>query len=126
MQYVVPGYEIIGLPLASGGMGIVFEARQKSLNRLVALKTIKPGLIITEKARERFLREALAVAMLTHPHIVQIYDYGEAAGLPYQSMEYMAGGTLAKKLAGTPLPFVEAARLAEWYTSSICRSRSLG
>jgi tetratricopeptide (TPR) repeat protein len=93
-------------------MGVVYQARQKGLNRLVALK-----MILTEQAgeeeRARFRLEAEAAAALRHPNIVQIYEVGETEGRPFFSLEYIAGGSLAKKLAATPLPGDQAARLVE-------------
>src|SRR5262245_46626838 len=99
----VPGYEVLGV-LGSGGMGIVYQARQLKLNRVVALKTIQDGLHIGLKALERFQREAEAVAQLQHPNIVQIHEVGEHDGRPYLALEFVAGGSLDKHLAGTPQP----------------------
>jgi serine/threonine protein kinase len=108
----IPGYEILGV-LGRGGMGVVYKARQTSLNRLVALKMILSGAHAGSSERERFLREAAAVAQLQHPHILQIYDLGEHAGLPYFAMEFCDGGNLAGRLREKPLPADEAVRLVE-------------
>src|SRR5262245_15686733 len=78
----VPGYEVLGV-LGSGGMGVVYKARQFKLNRLVALKTIQGGQHLGLRALQRFQREAEAVAQLQHPNIVQIYEVGEHEGRPY-------------------------------------------
>jgi hypothetical protein len=77
----------------------------------VALKTILAGAYASSPDRARFQREAEAVAALRHPNVVQVYDSGEAGGRPYFTMEFVEGGTLADKLAGTPLPVRPAADL---------------
>jgi serine/threonine protein kinase/Tfp pilus assembly protein PilF len=108
----LPGYEVLG-PLGEGGMGVVYKARQKGLNRLVALKMIRGGAWASAEELARFRTEAEAVARLQHPNIVQIYDVGEHAGQPYFSLEYVDGGSLAQKLRGQPLPGRQAAELVE-------------
>jgi eukaryotic-like serine/threonine-protein kinase len=106
----VAGYEILG-ELGRGAMGVVYKARQRGLKRIVALKMISAGGHHGPADVARFRSEAIAVADLQHPNIVQIYEVGEDHGHPYFSLEYVAGGSLAKKIAGTPLPPHEAARL---------------
>src|SRR5262249_48728095 len=82
----VPGYEVEAV-LGRGGMGIVFRARHLRLKRSVALKMALAGAYAGPREKERFQREAEAVARLRHPNVVQIYDVGEADGLPYFTME---------------------------------------
>jgi tetratricopeptide (TPR) repeat protein len=106
----LPGYEIIE-ELGRGGMGVVYKARQTTLKRLVALKMILSGGYASSAELMRFLAEAQAVARLQHQNIVQIHEIGEKDSLPFFSLEFVAGGTLAKRLAGTPLIARDAAQL---------------
>ena len=92
-------------------MGVVYKARHVRLNRPVALKMLLTGAHAIPLSRERFLREAEAVAGLRHPNIVQVYDMGDQNGQPYFTMEFVEGGNLAQKLAGTPQPPRQAATL---------------
>jgi tetratricopeptide (TPR) repeat protein len=105
-------YTILGT-LGRGGMGIVYKARQRSLKRLVALKMLSAGANAQPSHLARFYTEAEAVASLQHPNIVQIYEVGEHGGLPYFSLEFVAGGSLEKRIGGNPLPAREAARLVQ-------------
>lgn len=109
---LVPGYEIVR-EVGRGGMGVVYKARQVSLNRLVALKMILSGAHAGPTERERFKREAEAVAALQNPNIVQIFDIGEANGHPYLALEFVDGGSLAQNLSGDPWDAKRAAELVE-------------
>src|SRR5262249_53509145 len=81
----IPGYEVDAL-LGRGGMGVVFRAKHLRLNRVVALKMALAGAYAGPRERERFQREAEAVARLRHPNIVQVHDVGDSDGLPYFTM----------------------------------------
>ena len=106
----IPGHEVQEV-LGHGGMGVVYKARHVRLNRPVALKMLLTGAHASPESRERFLREAEAVAGLRHPNIVQVHDMGDQDGQPYFTMEFVEGGNLAQKLAGTPQPPRQAAAL---------------
>jgi serine/threonine protein kinase len=108
----VPGYEILSV-LGRGGMGVVYKARQVALKRLVALKMILSADHAGDEALARFKIEAEAVARLRHPYIVQVFESGNAAGHPYLALEFIEGGTLSQKLAGTPVAAREAAVLCQ-------------
>ncbi len=81
-------YEVLE-ELGHGGMGIVYKARQRSLDRVVAVKMLRAGDSADEDRRKRFRREAEAVARLQHPNIVQIYEVGEAEGQPFLALEFV-------------------------------------
>jgi tRNA A-37 threonylcarbamoyl transferase component Bud32 len=102
-----PQLEIIAC-LGRGGMGVVYKARQKSLNRLVALKLLAPERAEDPGFAERFAREAQALAALNHPHIVAIHDFGEAGGFFYLLMEYVDGVNLRQLLQSRKLSPREA------------------
>lgn len=87
------GYRILRL-LGRGAMGAVYEAKQVSLDRLVALKTIRGRVANNPVSLARFTREAYAAAQLTHHNVVQIYDFGEDSGRHFFSMEWVRGGSL--------------------------------
>jgi len=118
-------YEILG-ELGHGGMGVVFKARHRRLNRIVALKMIGDGKHALAEQRARFLIEAEAVARLRHPHIVQIYDFGEADGQPFVTLEWLEGGSLADRLKGTTQPARAAAELIATLASAMHAAHQAG
>lgn len=96
-----PGFTL-DREIGSGGMGVVYLARQSGLNRPVALKTVRPGTTLDPRALIRFLAEAETVASVRHPHVVEVYSFGEHAGRPYLALEYCPGGDLTKLVNRDP------------------------
>jgi TolB-like protein/Tfp pilus assembly protein PilF len=100
-------YEIIE-SIGRGGMGEVYRARDARLSRNVAIKTVASGALADPAMRERFDREARAVAALSHPNILAIYDVGDCDGIPYVAVELLEGDTLRPHLGTSPLPLSTA------------------
>jgi tetratricopeptide (TPR) repeat protein/predicted Ser/Thr protein kinase len=121
----VAGYEILGV-LGRGAMGVVYQARQPGLKRVVALKMVLDGAHAHPKDLARFRAEAEAVARLQHPNIVQIYEVGEADGRPYFSMEFVDGGSLARRIDGTPRPPREAALTVKVLATAMAAAHGKG
>lgn len=103
-------YEIISA-LGVGGMGEVYKARDSRLDRTVALKVLPEVLAADPQFRERFDREARAIAALNHPHICTLHDIGHDQGISFLVMEYVEGETLAARLEKGALPLDQALRI---------------
>jgi hypothetical protein len=121
----IDGYEILG-ELGRGGMGVVYRARQILLKRPCVLKMILAGAHAGAEATVRFLAEAEAVARLQHPNIVQIHHIGQADGLPFFELEYAEGGSLDRRLDGTPWKARPAAELVEVLARGVAEAHRLG
>src|SRR5262249_44538155 len=119
------GYEVVS-ELGRGGMGVVYKARQLQLGRLVALKMVRDGALAAPQHLALFRREAEAVARLQHPHVVQIYDFGEHAGRPYFAMEFVGGSDLQHKLHAGPLAPAAAAELVETLARAVHHAHQAG
>ncbi len=119
------GYEVRD-ELGRGGMGVVYRAWDQHLHRLVAVKMLLAGDFARPDERERFRREAEAAAGLRHVNIVQVYHVGEFEGRPYFTMEFVEGGSLAEKLAGTPLPAGQGAALVATLAEAVQSAHDRG
>ena len=106
------GRYLILEPLGSGGMGVVYRARDEKLERVVAIKMLAPGVLSGDEARRHFRREALALAKLNHPRIAAVYDVGEQDGADFIVMELVEGESLAVKLRAGALGIQEATAIA--------------
>lgn len=111
-------YELLE-EIARGGMGVVYKARQTSLNRMVAVKMILAGQLATEADIRRFHTEAEAAANLQHPNIVAIHEVGEHEDRHYFSMDYVAGQNLAALVREGPLPPAQAAEMVKTIAEAI-------
>ena len=104
-------YEILS-PLGAGGMGEIYRAKDSKLKRDVAIKVLPESLAANPEALARFEREALAVAALSHPNILSIFDFGTQDGVSYAVMELLEGETLRGKLDAGPISQRQAADYA--------------
>lgn len=118
-------YEILA-PIAKGGMGVVYKARQRRLDRLVALKTIRRAEAASDEDVQRFQAEAEAAARLDHPGIVPIFEVGEEHGRHFLSMALVEGGSLAGRLANGPLEPRAAAALVKTVTEAVAYAHDRG
>ena len=101
-------YELLG-EIGRGGMGVVYKARQKDLDRIVAVKMILASHLASPEHVRRFQVEARAAARLRHPNIVHIHEVGQQHGQHYFTMEYVEGESLAERIARGPVPRATAA-----------------
>ena len=112
-------YEIVAA-IGAGGMGEVYSARDRRLDRSVAVKTLSASIAGSPDARQRFEREAKAISRLSHPHICALFDVGREGDVEYLVMELLEGETLARRLTKGPLPIAQVLR----YGREIDRARS--
>jgi eukaryotic-like serine/threonine-protein kinase len=118
-------YELLE-EIARGGMGVVYRARQRSLNRVVAVKMILFGELARGNVIERFRREAESAARLQHPNIVAVHEVGEHEGQPYFSMDYVEGPNLEALVGNRPLPAKRAVRYARLVAEAIAHAHRQG
>jgi serine/threonine protein kinase len=121
------GFQLVG-ELGQGGMGKVFLARQRSLDRLVALKVLQPDLANDAEFLKRFSREAQSAALFQHPNVVAVIDAGRdpASGVHYIAFEYIEGGTLEDRLKKGPLPEREVIEVLRGVAMGLAFAESKG
>jgi outer membrane protein assembly factor BamB/tRNA A-37 threonylcarbamoyl transferase component Bud32 len=118
-------YELLA-EIARGGMGVVYKARQISLNRVVALKMILAGQLASEADVQRFQSEARTAANLQHPNIVAIHEVGRHDGQDFFSMDFVEGRSLADLVREHPLPPAQAARYVKIIAEAIAYAHQQG
>ena len=118
-------YELLG-EIARGGMGVVYRARQRSLDRIVAVKVLLGGPFAGEEGKRRLRAEAAAAAKLQHPNIVAIHEAGELDGQPFYSMALVEGRTLAELVRDGPLPAPRAAAYVARIAAAVGYAHSQG
>ena len=112
--------------LGKGGMGVVYRARDTRLDRLVALKTITPGLVANPERRSRFLLEARSAAAISHPAIAQVYDIDEVDGNLFIAMEYVDGRTVSRLIADGELDLLGAIEIALQIAEGLAKAHDAG
>src|SRR5215216_2584861 len=131
MDNIQPGqmlgpYRIIH-QVGRGGMANVYKAYQPSVDRYVAIKVLPTQLAESKEFAKRFQQEARIIAMLEHPHILPVFDYGESDGIAYFVMRYLDAGTLKDKMeAGRPLPINEIDRIFTQLTDALSYAHGRG
>ncbi|MCY3020275.1 MAG: serine/threonine-protein kinase, partial [Planctomycetota bacterium] len=120
------GYTIVR-ELARGGMGVVILAEQAELRRRIAMKVVLPGAAASDPAvRERFMREARAMAKLKHPHIVEVHGVGEVSGMPYLAMEFVECRTLGDLIERDSLGYAKASEVLAKVARALAYAHSRG
>jgi len=118
-------YRVLRL-LGSGGMGMVFQAEDELLGRMVALKVMKPELATRAENRERFRREARAAALVEHDHIVPIYHVGEDYGMPFLAMPLLSGSSLDARLQAESLDVAQVIELGRQMAEGLTAAHEHG
>lgn len=121
----IPGFGPLEL-VSHGGMGVVYRGRDLALGRIVAIKFVSAGSVVSESARRRMEREARLLARLADPHIVTIHGTGSFQDAPYLIMEWIDGPTLQEWIAEGPLPAREAARIGRDLARAVAEAHALG
>ncbi len=118
-------YEILSIA-GSGGMGEVYRAKDKRLDRIVAIKILPPHLSSNSDLKQRFEREAKAISNLNHPHICALYDVGQQDGMDFLIMEFLDGETLADRLKKSPILMQQALTLSVQIADALDKAHRSG
>src|SRR5262249_23124938 len=118
-------YQILSL-LGSGGMGVVYQARDTRLKRSVAIKVLPPDRVSDPERRKRFIQEARAASALNHLNIITIHDIGSENGTDFIVMEYVAGKTLDQRIPRKGMKLEDAIKIAIQMADALSRALSAG
>jgi serine/threonine protein kinase len=113
-------------PIGAGGMGAVYKAYDKKLDRVVALKVLPPEYVSQQDRRRRFFQEARAASALNHPHILTVYEVGEDDGAPYIAMEFIEGETLRQKIKAQSLRLSQSLDIAVQIADGLGKAHDAG
>jgi DNA helicase-2/ATP-dependent DNA helicase PcrA len=113
-------------PLGAGGMGAVYKALDEKLDRIVAVKILPPDAVAHEERRRRFLQEARAASALNHPHILTVFEIGDADGKPFIVMEYIEGETLRQKIQARSMATRDALDIAMQIAQGLAKAHEAG
>ncbi|HKS30451.1 MAG TPA: UvrD-helicase domain-containing protein [Pyrinomonadaceae bacterium] len=122
---LIAHYRVLEL-IGSGGMGAVYKALDEKLSRIVALKVLPAEAVADKERRRRFLQEARAASSLNHPHILTVFEIGEAEDSPYMAMEYVEGETLRQKIDAGRMSLKEALDIAIQVGEGLCKAHEHG
>src|SRR5262249_27017863 len=118
-------YRIVA-KLGEGGMGSVWRAQDPSLERTIALKLLSPALLVSDTARQRFLREARAASKLDHPAIATVFDVGESDGAAWIAYRFIDGETVASRTERGPMPIAGAIQVARDVAAALAHAHANG
>jgi serine/threonine protein kinase len=120
------GHFQVAKKIGSGGMGVVYKARDLHLDRFVALKILPPEKVADPERKRRFVQEAKAASALNHPNIIHIYDITSDAGVDFIAMEFVEGKTLDERIARRGLPLNETLKYAVQIADALAKAHSAG
>jgi DNA helicase-2/ATP-dependent DNA helicase PcrA len=124
-EETIAHYRIMA-PIGAGGMGAVYKAYDKKLDRIVAVKVLPPEYVSQQDRRRRFFQEARAASALNHPHILTVYEVGEDDGRPYIAMEYIEGETLRQKIKARSLKIKDTLEIAIQIADGLSKAHDVG